>query len=205
MRVVNCSEPDRFQPAGYWASQGLETEEQVRWEMLWQAATVRHRRRQADVAHAEGCDYCGDMLDRFRPSELRHEAGPRRGIGDLSVRRRSSSIFSISSSPRRFPRNCRSCEKVRVLFRRAEMARQVRKAVGAPVDHDASGEDDHAGGPGGDSSIGAVISGTVKAAFLHSNPGSSRTAPDTGTWAGCPPLDRGDLIKPLHPLTGHPR
>jgi len=66
MRVVNCSEPDRFQPAGYWASQGLETEEQVRWEMLWQAATSETDLAKQTLQHAEGCDYCGDVMDRFR-------------------------------------------------------------------------------------------------------------------------------------------
>ncbi len=66
MRVVNCSEPDRFQPAGYWASQGLETEEQVRWEMLWQAATSETDVAKQVLEHAEGCDYCGDVVDRFR-------------------------------------------------------------------------------------------------------------------------------------------
>lgn len=66
MRVVNCSEPERFQPAGYWASQGLETEEQVRWEMLWQAATSSTDLARQTLEHAEGCDYCGDVVDRFR-------------------------------------------------------------------------------------------------------------------------------------------
>ena len=66
MRVVNCSEPDRFQPAGYWASQGLEIEEQVRWEMLWQAATSETDLAKQTLKHAEGCDYCGDVVDRFR-------------------------------------------------------------------------------------------------------------------------------------------
>jgi hypothetical protein len=66
MRVVRCSEPERFQPAGYWASQGLETEEQVRWEMLWQAATSETDVAKQALQHAEGCDYCGDVLDRFR-------------------------------------------------------------------------------------------------------------------------------------------
>src|SRR5271155_4823816 len=66
MRVVNCSEPERFQPAGYWASQGLESEEQVRWDMLWQAATSDNDVAKQALEHAEGCDYCGDVLDRFR-------------------------------------------------------------------------------------------------------------------------------------------
>jgi len=66
MRVVKCSEPERFQPVGYWASQGLETEEQVRWEMLWQAATSETDVAKQALEHAEGCDYCGDVLDRFR-------------------------------------------------------------------------------------------------------------------------------------------
>jgi len=66
MRVVKCSEPERFQPVGYWASQGLETEEQVRWEMLWQAATSETDVAKQAREHAEGCDYCGDVLDRFR-------------------------------------------------------------------------------------------------------------------------------------------
>jgi hypothetical protein len=66
MRVVKCSEPDRFQPAGYWASQGLETEDEVRWEMLWQAATSETDIAKQTLEHAEGCDYCGDVLERFR-------------------------------------------------------------------------------------------------------------------------------------------
>jgi hypothetical protein len=66
MRVVKCSEPERFQPAGYWASQGLETEEQVRWEMLWQAATLETDLAKQALEHAEGCDYCGDVVDCFR-------------------------------------------------------------------------------------------------------------------------------------------
>jgi hypothetical protein len=65
MRVVNCSEPERFQPAGYWASQGLETEEEVRRELLWQAATSDTDVAKQTLAHAEGCDYCGDIVDRF--------------------------------------------------------------------------------------------------------------------------------------------
>ncbi len=65
MRVVKCSQPDRFQPAGYWASQGVETEEEVRWEMLWQAATSDTDLAKQAREHAEGCDYCGDVLDRF--------------------------------------------------------------------------------------------------------------------------------------------
>src|SRR5580704_2498034 len=66
MRVVKCSEPERFQPVGYWASQGLEKEEEVRWEMLWQAATAETDVAKQVLEHAEGCDYCGDILDRFR-------------------------------------------------------------------------------------------------------------------------------------------
>jgi hypothetical protein len=66
MRVVKCSEPERFQPAGYWVSQGLQTEEEVRWEMLWQAATSETDIAKQALEHAEGCDYCGDVLDRFR-------------------------------------------------------------------------------------------------------------------------------------------
>jgi hypothetical protein len=66
MRVVKCSEPERFQPEGYWASQGLGTEEEVRWEMLWQAATSETDVAKQALEHAEGCDYCGDVLDRFR-------------------------------------------------------------------------------------------------------------------------------------------
>jgi hypothetical protein len=65
MRVVKCSEPDRFQPVGYWASQGLETEDEVRLEMLWQAATSDTDLAKQAREHAEGCDYCGDVLDRF--------------------------------------------------------------------------------------------------------------------------------------------
>ena len=66
MRVVKCSEPERFQPVGYWASQGVETEEKVRWEMLWQAATSETDLAKQALDHAEGCDYCGSILDRFR-------------------------------------------------------------------------------------------------------------------------------------------
>jgi hypothetical protein len=66
MRVVKCSEPERFQPAGYWASQGLETEDQVRWEMMWQAATAETDVAKQALEHAEGCDYCGHVLDQFR-------------------------------------------------------------------------------------------------------------------------------------------
>lgn len=66
MRVVKCSQPERFQPEGYWASQGLETEEQVRWELLWQAATSDTDIAKQALEHAEGCDYCGDVVDRFR-------------------------------------------------------------------------------------------------------------------------------------------
>jgi len=65
MRVVKCSEPERFQPAGYWASQGLDTEDQVRWELLWQAATAETDIAKQVREHAEGCDYCGDVLDRY--------------------------------------------------------------------------------------------------------------------------------------------
>jgi hypothetical protein len=65
MRVVKCSEPERFQPAGYWASQGLVTEDQVRWELLWQAATSETDIAKQIKEHAEGCDYCGDVLDRY--------------------------------------------------------------------------------------------------------------------------------------------
>lgn len=66
MRVVNCSEPERFEPAGYWVSQGLETEEEVRWEMMWQAATSDTDIAKQAREHAEGCDYCGDLLDRYK-------------------------------------------------------------------------------------------------------------------------------------------
>src|SRR5436309_1805680 len=66
MRVVKCSEPERFQPVGYWASQGAETEEEVRWEMMWQAATANTDVAKQALEHAEGCDYCGDILDRFQ-------------------------------------------------------------------------------------------------------------------------------------------
>jgi hypothetical protein len=66
MRVVKCSEPERFQPVGYWASQGLETEDQVRWEMMWQAATSETDVAKQALEHAEGCDYCGHVLDQFR-------------------------------------------------------------------------------------------------------------------------------------------
>jgi hypothetical protein len=66
MSVVRCSEPERFQPQGYWASQGFETEDQVRWEMLWQAATSETDIARQTREHAEGCDYCGDVLDQFR-------------------------------------------------------------------------------------------------------------------------------------------
>lgn len=66
MSVVKCSEPERFQPEGYWASQGLETEEQVRWELLWQAATADTDIAKQAREHAEGCDYCGDVVERFR-------------------------------------------------------------------------------------------------------------------------------------------
>lgn len=66
MRVVKCSDPDRFQPSPYWASQGLEAEEEVRWEMLWQAATSENDIAKQALEHAEGCDYCGDILDRFK-------------------------------------------------------------------------------------------------------------------------------------------
>jgi hypothetical protein len=65
MRVVKCSEPERFQPAGYWASQGLETEDEVRWELLWQAATSETDIAKQIKEHAEACDYCGDVLDRY--------------------------------------------------------------------------------------------------------------------------------------------
>ena len=78
MRVVKCSEPDRFQPAGYWASQGLETEDEVRWEMLWQAATSETDIAKQTVEHAEGCDYCGDVLDRFR--RVKYAMKPERKI-----------------------------------------------------------------------------------------------------------------------------
>jgi hypothetical protein len=66
MRVVRCSEPERFQPVGYWASQGLQTEDEVRWEMLWQAATSENDVARQVRLHAEGCDYCGDVLDCFK-------------------------------------------------------------------------------------------------------------------------------------------
>jgi hypothetical protein len=66
MRVVKCSEPGRFQPVGYWASQGLETEDEVRWEMLWQAVTSDTDVAKQVLQHAEDCDYCGDVLDSFR-------------------------------------------------------------------------------------------------------------------------------------------
>jgi hypothetical protein len=65
MRVVKCSEPERFNPAGYWASQGLATEDEVRWELLWQAATSENDIARQVREHAEGCDYCGDVLDRY--------------------------------------------------------------------------------------------------------------------------------------------
>ena len=66
MRVIKCSEPERFQPAGYWASQGLETEDEVRWEMMWQAATSDTDIAKQAREHAEGCDHCGDVLDRYK-------------------------------------------------------------------------------------------------------------------------------------------
>jgi len=75
MRVVKCSEPERFQPVGYWASQGLETEDQVRWEMLWQAATGETDLAKQALEHAEGCDYCGDVLDRFRRASYAMKPG----------------------------------------------------------------------------------------------------------------------------------
>ncbi len=92
MRVVNCSEPERFQPIGYWASQGLDTEEEVRWEMLWQAATA-----DTDVArqardHAEDCDYCGDVLDRFR--RISHAMKPGQKI-DLAICPSAEELFDF--------------------------------------------------------------------------------------------------------------
>jgi hypothetical protein len=51
---------------GYWASQGLETEEEVRFELLWQAATADTDIARQALEHAEGCDYCGEIVDRFQ-------------------------------------------------------------------------------------------------------------------------------------------
>jgi hypothetical protein len=82
MRVVKCSEPERFQPVGYWASQGLEKEEEVRWEMLWQAATAETDIAKQALEHAEGCDYCGDILDRFR--RVNYSLKPGRKV-DLAI------------------------------------------------------------------------------------------------------------------------
>ncbi len=92
MRVVNCSEPDRFQPAGYWASQGLETEEQVRWEMLWQAATSESDLAKQTLQHAEGCDYCGDVLDRFR--RVAYAMRPGRTV-DLAICPDAAELFDF--------------------------------------------------------------------------------------------------------------
>jgi hypothetical protein len=44
----------------------LETEEQVRWEMMWQAATSDTDIAKQAREHAEGCDHCGDVLDRYK-------------------------------------------------------------------------------------------------------------------------------------------
>jgi hypothetical protein len=89
MRVVKCSEPERFQPAGYWVSQGLLTEEEVRWEMLWQAATSQTDIARQALEHAEGCDYCGDVLDRFR--HVSHSMKPGRTV-ELAVCPSSSDL-----------------------------------------------------------------------------------------------------------------
>jgi hypothetical protein len=66
MRVLKCSEPERFDPTGYWASQGLETEDDVRWEMMWQAVTSDTDLAKQAREHADGCDYCGDVLERYK-------------------------------------------------------------------------------------------------------------------------------------------
>jgi hypothetical protein len=92
MRVVKCSEPDRFQPVGYWASQGLETEEQVRWEMLWQAATSDTDIAKQALEHAEGCDYCGDVLDRFR--RVKYAMQPERVV-ELAICPSSADLFDF--------------------------------------------------------------------------------------------------------------
>ena len=78
MRVVNCSEPERFQPAGYWASQGLESEEEVRLELLWQAATTDTDIAKQALEHAQGCDYCGEIVDRFQ--QLKDAMHPEKAI-----------------------------------------------------------------------------------------------------------------------------
>jgi hypothetical protein len=92
MRVVNCSEPGRFQPVGYWASQGLETEEQVRWEMLWQAATADNDLAKQTMEHAEGCDYCGDVLDRFR--RVKYAMKPGRAV-NLAICPAAAELFDF--------------------------------------------------------------------------------------------------------------
>jgi hypothetical protein len=92
MRVVKCSEPDRFQPVGYWASQGLATEEEVRWEMLWQAATADTDVARQALEHAEGCDYCGDILDRFR--RVAYSMKPGRTV-DLAICPSSADLFDF--------------------------------------------------------------------------------------------------------------
>jgi hypothetical protein len=93
MRVVNCSEPERFQPAGYWASQGLETEEQVRWEMLWQAATSETDVARQTLKHADGCDYCGDIVDRFR--HVAYAMKPGRPV-ELAICPSAAELFDFS-------------------------------------------------------------------------------------------------------------
>ena len=77
-RVVRCADPARFQTEGYWASQGAQTENQVRWDMLWQSVIADPKSSNATREHAEQCDYCGDVMDRMR--SVLHALKPGRDV-----------------------------------------------------------------------------------------------------------------------------
>jgi hypothetical protein len=56
-----CTEPGIYEVDAYWKSQGVTDEEQVRHEVLWQAAG----RREVPI-HTGKCRYCAELLESFQ-------------------------------------------------------------------------------------------------------------------------------------------
>jgi hypothetical protein len=56
-----CTEPGIYEVDAYWRAQGLTNDEQVRHEVLWQAAVNRET-----PIHTGKCRYCAELLESFQ-------------------------------------------------------------------------------------------------------------------------------------------
>jgi hypothetical protein len=59
--ITMCTEPGIYEVDAYWKSQGVTTADQVRHEVLWQAAGSGET-----PIHTGKCPYCADLLESFR-------------------------------------------------------------------------------------------------------------------------------------------